>query len=36
LNDFTKRLKQTGSITSTARTTANIDAVDELMLSHEY
>jgi len=36
LNDFITRLKQTGSITRTARMTANIDAVDELVLSHEY
>jgi len=43
LNDFIKRLKQTGSITKksgsgrprTAQTTANIDAVDELVLSQE-
>jgi len=43
LNDFIERLKQTGSITRksgsgrprTARTTANIDAVDELVLSQE-
>ena len=41
LNDFVKRLKQTGSITRksgsdrprTARTATNIDAVDELVLS---
>jgi len=43
LNDFIKRLKQTGSITSesgsgsprTAQTTANVDAVDELLLRQE-
>jgi len=43
LNNFIKRLKQTGSITSksgngrprTAQTTANIDAVDKLVLSQE-
>jgi len=43
LNDFIKRLKQIGSITRksgggrprTAQTTANIDAVDELVLSQE-
>jgi len=41
LNDFVKRLKQTGSITRksgsdrprTARTATNVDAVDELVLS---
>ena len=41
LNDFVKRLKQTGSITGksgsgrprTAWTATNIDAVDELVLS---
>jgi len=41
LNDFVKRFNQTGSITKksgsgspwTARTTANVDAVDELVLS---
>jgi len=44
LNDFIKRLKKTGSTTSesgsgrprTAQTTANIDVVDELVLSQEY
>jgi len=43
LIDFIKRLKQTGSISRksgsgrprTAQTTANIDAVDELVLSQE-
>jgi len=43
LNDLIKHLKQTGSITRksgsgrprTAQTTANIDAVDELVLSQE-
>ena len=43
MNDFIKRLKQTGSIIRksgsgrlrTAQTTANIDAVDELVLSQE-
>jgi len=43
LNDFIKHLKQTGSIIRqsasgrprTAQTTANIDAVDELVLSQE-
>jgi len=43
LNDFIKRLKQTGSITRksgsgrprTTQTTANVDAVDELVLSQE-
>jgi len=43
LNDFIKRLKQTESITRksrsgrsrTALTTANIDAVDELVLRQE-
>jgi len=42
LNDFLKRLKQTGSITRksgssrprTALTTTNVDAVDELALSN--
>jgi len=43
LNDFIKRLKQTGSIIRksgngrprTTQTTANINAVDELLLSQE-
>jgi len=43
LNDLIKRLKPTGSITRksgsgkprTAQTTANIDAVDELVLSQQ-
>jgi len=43
LNDFIKRLKQTGSITRksgsgrprTAQTTAKVDVVDELVLSQE-
>ena len=43
LNDFIKRLKQTGSITRksgsgrprTAQMTANVDVVDELVLSQE-